>query len=509
MRIARLFLLGWLLAGALAAAEPPVIPAPDLSGLEPAVARQIEARQQALKELAIRDPDPREQAAAWGELGMTYHAYRLAGPAETCYRRAAELDPKDARWPHLLGGLLQDAGRLDEAATAYEKALEIAPGDTAALVHRAEIHSLQGRGTEAEAALRKVLAAEPANAAVKALLGQAALERGDFRQAAELLEAALAAVPAANRLHYPLSRAYRGLGDADKAAAHLAKVGAVGVRAPDPVLDAVDSLRTGERALLENGKRAFNAGRHAEAAAAFRQALEARPESVEARINLAAALAAQGDRPGAVTHLRDALRLDPASATARFNLATLLAGEGAVPEAIEHLAAAVAARPDDQEARGFLARLLRDAGRPEEALREYAKVLERDPADETARLGEAETLLRQARYREARAKLEEGLKALPQSGLLSHGLARLLAACPDVTVRDGARALELGLAVWNAQPAPAHAETLALSWAELGRCDEAVRWQKTALAEAERAGQDQARLRAALARYQKGAPCRP
>ncbi len=505
-------LIGWLLAGALAAAEPPAIPAPDLSALEPAVARQIEARQQALKDLAIRDPDPREQAAAWGELGMTYHAYRLAGPAEACYRRAAELDPKDARWPHLLGGLLQDAGRLDEAAAAYEKALEIAPGDTAALVHRAEIHSLQGRGAEAETALRKVLAAEPANAAVKALLGQAALERGDFRQAVELLEAALAAVPAANRLHYPLSRAYRGLGDPDKAAAHLAKVGAVGVRAPDPVLDAVDSLRTGERAHLENGKRAFNAGRHAEAAAAFRQALVARPESVEARINLAAALSVQGDRPGAVAHLRDALRLEPANATARFNLATLLAGEGATGgdgEAIEHLAAAVAARPEDQEARGFLARLLRDAGRPEEALREYARVLERNPADETARLGEAETLVRQERYREARAKLEEGLKALPQSGLLAHGLARLLAACPDVSLRDGARALELGLAVWNAQQAPAYAETVALAWAELGRCDEAARWQRTALGEAERAGQDPARLRAALARYEKGAPCRP
>jgi tetratricopeptide (TPR) repeat protein len=136
-------------------------------------------------------------------------------------------------------------------------------------------------------------------------------------------------------------------------------------------------------------------------------------------------------------------------------------------------------------------------------------VLELNPADETARLGEAETLVRQERYREARAKLEEGLKALPQSGLLAHGLARLLAACPDVALRDGARALELGLAVWNAQPIPAYAETLALAWAELGRCDEAARWQKTALTEAERAGQDPSRFRATLARYEKGAPCRP
>ena len=52
-----------------------------------------------------------------------------------------------------------------------------------------------------------------------------------------------------------------------KAAEHLGKVGTVGVRPADPILEQLESLRTGERARLESGKRAYNAGRLAEAEA--------------------------------------------------------------------------------------------------------------------------------------------------------------------------------------------------------------------------------------------------
>jgi tetratricopeptide (TPR) repeat protein len=517
MKLRRLpirFLLCSLLTSAVPgfAAPPITVPSPDLSSLEPGVARQIEERQQALRDLSERDPDPREVAATWADLGAHYHAYKLTGPAEEAYRKAQELDPQDARWPHLLGGLLQDAGRLDEAAKAYGRALELVPEDLPALVHLGEIHLLQGRREEAEEALRKVLAVEPANAAANALLGQAALERGAFREAADRLEAALRAVPAANRLHYPLSRAYRGLGEAGKAAEHLGKSGSVGVRAADPILDGIESLRTGERARLESGKRAYNAGRHAEAAEEFRRALESRPDSVEARINLAAALVQQGDRSGAITRLREAVELAPTNPTARFNLGLLLAADGPSPEAIEHLGAAVAARPQDAEARREWARLLRDAGRLQEAAREYAQVVKDAPADEAARLGRAETWIRAGRYAEARSLLEEDLRALPQSGLVTHGLARLLAGCPDLSVRDGARALELALITWNARPIPAHAETVAMSWAEMGRCEEAARWQRTAIELAEKGGYPKELLepmKKTAERYGSGGGCRP
>ncbi|HEV7515329.1 MAG TPA: tetratricopeptide repeat protein [Thermoanaerobaculia bacterium] len=492
--------------------EPPVS-LPDLSSLEPAVAEQIAAAERRLgAALAALTPDPRELARAYGELGGLFHAYRLAGPAAACYANAERLDPQGFRWPHLLGLLEQEAGRLAAAEAAYGRALERAPGDLAALVDRGEVRLLAGRTAAAEADLKQALAAEPTLTAARALLGQAALAGHRYEEAVQLFTAALAEVPAADRLHYPLALAYRGLGDGAKAADHLARAGKTGVRPADPLRDEIEGLRTGERVHLARGKAAVQAGRPAEAVAEFRRALAARPESVAARINLASVLASQGDRTGALALLREAVRADPANPTARYDLGLLLAAGGEAAAAREQLAAAVAAQPEDAEAHRALAQVLRDGGDLPGALAEYDRAVALAPADDVARLGEGETLVRLGRLQAARDRLEEGRRALPESGLLAHGLARLLAGSPDPALRDGRRALTLAQAVYTAQPSVTHAATVALALAELGRCAEAADWQKKALAEAERTGLPgaaTAELTAALARYGRGTPCRP
>ncbi len=337
----------FVLALALALGSPASLP--DLSGLEPAVAAQI-AEMRTL--------------GAPGDLGQAYLAYGFNDAAADRFRAAAALAPGDPRWPYLLGAADQAAGRLDDAAAAFTRALEMSPAAAAGWVHLGEIRLLQGRPEEAEAALRKAAAVPATNAAARSLLGQAALARRDFKAAVEHLEAAIAAVPAANRLHYPLALAYRGLNDRVRAEEHLARAGQVGLKAPDPLLDGVADLRLGERVALMRGRVAAQAGRYADAAQEFRKALAARPESVEARVNLGSVLASAGDRDGAAEQLREALRLDPSNVTAHFNLGSLLAAEQARP----HLEAVVAARPEDAEARRLLAQALRGGGHLPEAL---------------------------------------------------------------------------------------------------------------------------------------------
>ncbi|HEV8580442.1 MAG TPA: tetratricopeptide repeat protein [Thermoanaerobaculia bacterium] len=501
-----------LMATALTWAETVAVRTPDLSGLESAVAAQIGEMQGLLTaQTASSAADPLGVARAYGDLGQVYLAYGFNDAAADCFRNAADLDGKEARWPYLLGATLQSSGKLDDAAAAFARALELAPAAAAGYVHLGEIRLLQGRPEEAEAVLAKALATPAVVAAAHSLLGQAALARREFSAAARHLEAALAAVPAANRLHYPLALAYRGLGDRAKTEEHLKQAGQVGLKPPDPWLEAVTDLRVGERIALMRGRVAARAGRYADAEQEFRKALAAQPKSVEARVNLGSMLALREDRAGAVAQFRDALRLDPANATAHFNLAALLADGPERGEALEHAAAAVAAWPGDAEARRLYAQLLRDGGRLAEALPEYARAVELAPGDETARLGEAETLVRLARYAEARRKLEAGLSQMPASGLLSHALARLLAACPDRSVRDGNRALELAMAVWNAQPAAPHGETVALALAELDRCTEAAEWQRKAIDAARQEGLESrlGELARALSVYEKGSPCRP
>ncbi len=512
-RIARLTLALWLvaLAGPASAAEEAAVRHPDLSGLEPAVAEQIGQIRRALSDqLAKSGAEPREGATAYGDLGEVYLAYGWNDAAADCFRLAAQRDGKEVAWPYLLGAAEQAAGRFDSASAAYTRALELSPAAGVAAIRLGEIRLLEGRPDEAETILKRALAVPALSPSAHSLLGQTALARRDWPAAIEHLEAALAAVPDANRLHHPLAQAYRGQGDRAKAEEQLAQAGQVGLKPPDPLLDAATALRTGERLALMSGRTAARAGRYADAAQEFRRALAARPESVEARVNLGTMLANLGDRPAAVEQFRDALKRDPDNATAHFNLASMLAPTER-QEALTHVEAALAARPQDAEARRFRAQLLRDAGRLEDALSEYVRAVELAPGDETARLGEAETMVRLARYAEARMKLETGLTQIPGSGLLSHALARLLAACPDVSVRDGRRALELAVAVWNARPALAHAETVAMALAESGQCDEAAKWQQKAI-DAARAEGLEARidgLTRGLAIYAKGAPCRP
>lgn len=502
-----------VLAPSLAAAPAaPEIPHPDLAGLEAGVAAQLVDGRRALEE-TLADPAAgnAERAAAVGQLGRLYHAYGFTTAAAACYRRAEAAAPDDPTWPHLLGHAAADDNRPQEAERAYLRALALAPGDLALEVHLGELQLAAGRLDEAEAILRRALASHPGAPAPRAALGRLMLARERYGEAVELLTAALAAVPEANRLHYPLGLAYRGLGDREAARRHLAQRGAVGLSPPDPLLDALQQLKTGERVHIVLGKTAYRAGRFEEAAEAFRQALAVNPESAVAHVDMAATLGQLGDRRGAIEHLRRALELAPDSVTARFNLGSLLAAEGAHAEAAEHLRRVVAVQPDDSQARSALARSLAATGDPESALEVLTEGIGRAPSAAELRIAEIEILSDLGRYDEALERVVAARRGMPLDGRLAHAEARLLAACPDPALRDGERALELALQVVEASPSTTHAATVAMALAELGRCTEAAGWQQRVVAALRRGGATD-RLAAAgevLARYRAGAPCRP
>lgn len=487
------------------------IPAPDLSGLEPEVAAQLRDARALLDALLAGEGTQADLGEAAGDLGRLYHVYGFGEPAAAAYANASRFAPRDFRWPYFLAHLQQPAGRTAEAEVSYRRALELRPGYAPALVHLGEVLLSANRPDEAEAILKQALAEPGSAAAARAALGEVALSRRQFREAAEYLEAALAAAPDADRLHHPLGLAYRGLGEIDKARDHLARAGRVGVRPADPLMDELNGLRQGEMAHLLRGRVAFRFGRFADAAAEFRKAVEARPDSVPARINLGSALAQAGDRKGATEQLRQALKLAPDNATAHFNLAVLLIQEGALEEAAGHLQETVRIDPRDGAAHVELAQLLERAGRLDTALFHYKKAAGFTPQDERAWMGEANLLVRLERYREALEVLESAQGNIPGSGRVLHGLARLLAACPDPSLRNGARALELALRVHAARSTATHAETVALALGESGRCEEAARWQRTAIEAALQEGPAEriSALESGLLRYEQGDTCRP
>ena len=432
----------------------------DLSNLEESVREQITTAQAALA--AATKSSPATLSEEYGKLGELYHAYSLISAARAAYLNANRLAPKDFRWIYLLGKLDQTEGRFDDAIRRYQLARTLRPDYVATLVNLGNIFLELNRLEDARESFSAALEIDKNNPAAHYGLGQVAVSKRNYAAAVDHFEKTLAQVPDANRVHYSLAMAYRGLGNAEKAKAHLAQQGSVGVRVADPLVDSLRDLITGERVYLARGKVAFDAKRYADAVTEFRKAVAAKPDSVTARINLGAALTQVGDVNGAVEQFEEALRLEPGRVNAHYNLAVLLARQNKHEQAITHLRSALRVAENDLNARLLLAQELKNSGRPDDALAEYAR----------------------ASY--------------------------LLAASPQTELRNGARALDLAQRVFSATSAAQHGALIALALAELGRCSEAGDWQRRMIAAAEREGNKDlfSKLQSGLKLYEN-TPCRP
>jgi tetratricopeptide (TPR) repeat protein len=179
-------------------------------------------------------------------------------------------------------------------------------------------------------------------------------------------------------------------------------------------------------------------------------------------------------------------------------------------EAVEHLSAAFRGDPTDGEISRVLIRLLLKLSRGDEAIDVLSRAPSFDVEDEGLVLGLSILLADRQRYRDAIDLLESSHRQFPDRARIDTTLARLLAAAPDRSLRDGARALELSMRVYDRDPSAAHGETVALALAESGRCGDAAMWIQRAVAQAEqtRDSATATRLRAEAPRYQTS-QCRP
>src|SRR5256712_8092848 len=483
---------------------------PDVTNLETDIRAQLVSLQNALT-AAVKDSATTEAtlSEAYGKMGEVYHAYSLLAPARECYLNASGLASKDFRWVYLLGRLDQQEGRIDDAIRRYRVASQLRPDYVAVPLNLGDIYLQLNRLAEAERSFKTALQIERSNAAAYYGLGQVALSRRSYSETINYFETALASAPDANRIHYSLAMAYRGSGNAEKAKDHLAQQGSVGVRAADPLVDGLQQLIKRERIHLIRGRLALEARRYADAAYEFRKAIEAKPDSLSAHINLGAVLTQTGDLQGASAQFEEALRIDTENTVAHYNLALLLARDNQHEPAIGHLYHLLKVNPDDLGARFLLAQELLRSSSLEEARVEFARVAQADPHNEEALLEEAELLVRHTPYKHALDILEKGHAQYPQKGQTAVMLAYLLVASPQYDLRDGRRALELAQLIYKATGLANHGELVALALAELGRCDEAAAWLRQIIGRGSGPAEPRLveRLNAELTRYERSRPC--
>lgn len=246
--------------------------------------------------------------------------------------------------------------------------------------------------------------------------------------------------------------------------------------------------------------------------AGFRHTLDTRPQDAKTHLQLGQALYAQGKIDEAIKHYRQALDLQPSSAETHAYLANALMQQAKPEEAIRHYSRALEIKPDFVEAHLHAANSLMRLGRHAQAEGHYARVVELKGGHAFARYMQAMALIRLGRYQSARSRLEEGRRALPGDIDITHALARLLAAAPDDSVRNGPLALQLLQKVFQTQKEVSfeHVETLAMAFAETGQFQRAVQMQQAMIEDVSRGGRmDLAQmLQENLDRYRRGLACR-
>jgi tetratricopeptide (TPR) repeat protein len=399
---------------------------PDLSGVEPSVARQLRERYASLTAtLQNSDTTDTDLGGAYGEMGRLLLAAEYRDAAEPCFLNAQSLVPTDARWPYYLAHSYKQVGDAANTVRSFERALQLQPDDPATLVWLGNVYLDQGRPADAEPLFTKALSRQPRSVPALFGLGRTALAKQDYTSAVGHLEQALSLDPKEVTIHYQLAMAYRGMGNPEKAAAHLRERGPGEILPPDPLMQQLSELLESAVAYEVRGARALDEGKWAAAATYFRKGIELAPGEPSLRHKLGTALAMTGDTRGAAQQFEEVTRRWPKFSKAQYSLGVILAASGRYREAIERFTAAVKSDPAYAVAELQWAEALRVSGHAGESLPHYEQAMKLDPRIAQARLGYAMALAGLNRYQEARAQLTEGVKIYPNQPEFADAIAHL------------------------------------------------------------------------------------
>jgi tetratricopeptide (TPR) repeat protein len=150
-----------------------------------------------------------------------------------------------------------------------------------------------------------------------------------------------------------------------------------------------------------------------EAAAAYEQALQLRPDDAQAQTNLGVALTSQGQLEAAIDCYRRALRLRPDYADAHNNLGVALKANGKLTDAMACYQRALGLRPDFPEAYNNLGLALCDQGDLAGSVAAFGQALRLRPNYAEAYSNLGLTLKEQGRLQEAVACQQRAIQLRP------------------------------------------------------------------------------------------------
>ncbi|MDE2653740.1 MAG: tetratricopeptide repeat protein [Gemmatimonadota bacterium] len=424
---------GAALLGGLLLARVAFPPTLDLAEVPGAPAGEMEDRVRATIEEARHAvaADPRSEET-WGRLGSVLYAHEQETDAIPAFRRAAELDSEESRWPYLLARLLETR---DPAAAleSSERAVTRFPGYVPARVLHAQLLEQAGDTDGALAHYRRAADLDSRCAPCELGLGRIALAAGDLEASRRHLERAATLQPQARAPHAFLARVHRGLGEADAARTAARRAGQRDgeVLQNDPFMNEVVEESVSAMGYQRRAALADALGNPTKAESLYRTLLAAYPEDADGHYNLGNLLARLGKADEAIVRYRRALEIAPEKAEARFNLGNAFLNQGRLDEAEREYRTTLETWPDHSGTLTNLAIVLARRDRIAEAAPLYRRAVEADPENPVANHQLGQILARRGSVQDAIGHFRASLASRPESGPVHLDLAMALASAND------------------------------------------------------------------------------
>ena len=342
------------------------------------------------------------------------------------------------------------------------------PNNTSALLLKAQTLDAAGDPKSALVVAQAAVAADAGSAEARVLLGRVLFAGGDPERAWNELAEALRLDPGARQAATELARVGLALGrdqeavtyarqalkqNADDVEAAVCLVSALirmrNYAAADEALRPLQSRHpTSPDVLVQAGAVNAARGNNAAARAAYGQALQLAPGSLEALQGLVSLDLQEGRLQPAQQRLDQTLVYHARDARFFLLAARVAAASNAAPRAESALAQALSIDPTNVDAAEQLSRVLVRQGRAAEAEDVLTRVIERRPSSVEAQIALADLLRQTGRAVEAQQQYEKIVAAYPRSAVAAFRLARLYVD------RGGNLDLALDLAIRSKQLLP-------------------------------------------------------
>ena len=298
---------------------------------------------------------------AWTVLGGLLMQMGRPEEALLPMQKSAELLPQNPATLSNLGGTLQALGRLDEAEANLRRAIALKPDYAEAHYNLGLTHHKLGRASDAEASYREALALKTDYVDAHHNLGNMLRESGRLDEAEETYIQAISLRPDYAEAHHNLGSLLQELGRLDEAEASFRRATAHKPNYPSAFLNLGITLQ--------------HLGKLDEAESNYRQAITLEPDFANAHLNLGNTLRHLGKLRESEASYRRAISLKPDFAEAHSNLGIILRDLGKLDESEASLKKAIASNPNFAAAHNNLGVTFKEQGRLDAAISSYLRAI--------------------------------------------------------------------------------------------------------------------------------------